>query len=184
MAQRALRAVAENGVGPSPGIDSPPTIRLVLDLLGPGKNYHPTSTSTSDCFANLAPVLPGCPALTATLPQSMTLEMSAFVESGSGGSWVVEMFDGSADKYATIGDFSSAGGDWTLVSLTVTSDDLPKYYLDTNVDSEVLVRVTSDSVGSLQARRTLEMPVDERANLLSVPVCVCITGATTRLHGR
>lgn len=107
--------------------------------------------------------------------------MSAFVESGSGGSWVVEMFDGSADKYALIGDFSSAGGDWTLVSLTVTSDDLPKYYLDTNVDSEVLVRVTSDSVGSLQvglrARRTSEMPVDANVRTSCLCRCVCASPA-------
>lgn len=80
----------------------------------------------------------------------MTLELSALVATGSGGNWLVDMYDrGPADTWVTIGDLSSAGDDWTPVSLTVTSGELTNY-LDSSFDNEMLVRVYTDDPGSEQ----------------------------------
>lgn len=73
--------------------------------------------------------------------QSLTVEFSALVSTGSGSSWLVDIFErGSSDTWDNIGDLSSAGGDWSTVALTVTGDSLTDY-LDASSDNEMLVRV-------------------------------------------
>eukprot|EP00752_Nemacystus_decipiens_P006046 g5457.t1 len=80
---------------------------------------------------------------------SLTVELSALVPNGSGGSWLVDIFDRSTDTWTNIGDLSSAGDDWTLVSLTLEGSDLT-IYLDTNFDNEMLVRVITNTPGTEQ----------------------------------
>lgn len=80
----------------------------------------------------------------------MTVELSALVATGSGSSWLVDMFDrGSSNTWVNIGDLSSAGDDWTTVALTVTSSDLTNY-LDSSSDNEMLMRVYTS--GLLEVR--------------------------------
>lgn len=80
----------------------------------------------------------------------MTVELSALVSTGSGSSWLVDIFDrGSLNTWVTIGDLSSAGDDWTTVSLTVTGSDLTNY-LDPSFENEMLVRVYT--TGLLEVR--------------------------------
>eukprot|EP00903_Cladosiphon_okamuranus_P022875 g21067.t1 len=79
---------------------------------------------------------------------SMTVEFSALVEMGSGSNWVVDIFErdpSTSNTWETIGDLSSAGGDWSTVALTLTSSDLTKY-LDPSSNNELLVRVYSTSL--------------------------------------
>lgn len=69
------------------------------------------------------------------------------VATGSAGSWTVDIFNRSADTWTNIGDLSSAGDDWTLVSLVVTGSDLT-VYVDTEFGSEILVRVYNRNPGT------------------------------------
>lgn len=73
------------------------------------------------------------------------------VTSGSGSNWVVDIYDRSTDEWETIGDLSSAGDNWTLISLTLEGSYLPNY-LDTDFDNEMLVRVHANTVGVEQVR--------------------------------
>ena len=72
------------------------------------------------------------------------MELSALVPDGTGGNWLVDIFDRSTDTWTNIGDLSSAGDDWTLVSLTLQGSDLT-IYLDANFGNEMLVRVITNS---------------------------------------
>ena len=78
------------------------------------------------------------------------MELSALVPDGTGGNWLVDIFDRSTDTWTNIGDLSSAGDDWTLVSLTLEGSDLT-IYLDADFGNEMLVRVITNS-GTEQVR--------------------------------
>ena len=77
------------------------------------------------------------------------MELSALVPDGSGSNWLVDIFDRSTDTWTAMGDLSSAGDDWTLVPLTITSSDLT-IYLDAEFDNEMLVRAISNTPGTEQ----------------------------------
>lgn len=84
------------------------------------------------------------------------MELSALVVTGSGGSWLVDMFNrGSSNTWDTIGDLSSAGSDWTTVELTVTSSELTNY-LDPSSDNEMLLRVSTTEL--LEVQQELSQP--------------------------
>lgn len=86
----------------------------------------------------------------------MTVEVSALVATGSGSSWLVDIFErSSSNTWETIGDLSSAGDDWSTVALTITSSDLTNY-LDSTSDNEMLVRVYT--TGLLEVQRCLGPP--------------------------
>jgi len=73
--------------------------------------------------------------------QSITIELSALIDLGSGGNWLVDIFNrGPTNTWVNIGDLSSAGDDWTTVALTLTNSALTDY-LDASADNEMLVRV-------------------------------------------
>lgn len=84
--------------------------------------------------------------LTANLLQDLTVEFLALAPNNTGGSWLVDIFDRTAFSWTPVGNLSSAGDDWTLVFLTLTSRDFT-VYLDT-IFNEILVRVIADSADS------------------------------------
>ena len=92
--------------------------------------------------------------------KSMTVELSALVAGGSGANWLVDMYDRSTDNWTNIGDLSSAGDDWTPVSLTLQGSDLT-IYLDTNFDNEMLVRVYTSNPGGVQVISLVPKPVNQ-----------------------
>lgn len=165
------------------GINAPPATRPTHSLLWfvidePTAPLTPCVPTTNEPDPQRrSGSFPAAPVWLYHSPQSMTVEVSTIIETGSGSYCVVDILDRSTNDCANIGDLSPAGGDWTPVSLPVTKSDLT-IYLENENGNEILLRVISiggsRQVGSCKKKR----------GYLAQWVCLFVAGLVSMVRTR